>query len=111
MPQIAPHVKHPDAFTQQVRIIHSMSSNLDRYIPEFDENETRAKLSGFSREELFEMLIYSYKEKRVIAKSWDESLKKLRRIQDILEEPPQLLGMPGVPSADDLRNMFDDPEG
>lgn len=85
-----------------------MSHNLDRYIPEFDEDETRNKLSGFSREELLEMLIYAYKEKRVIAKSWDESLKKLRRIQDVLTEPSELLGMPGVPSAEDLRKMTED---
>jgi hypothetical protein len=35
-----------------------MSDNLDRYLPEFDEEETRAKLVGLTREQLVEMLIY-----------------------------------------------------
>jgi hypothetical protein len=85
-----------------------MSDNLDRYLPEFDEEETRAKLVGLTREQLVEMLIYDYKLKRVIAKSWDEDGKKLRRIADIIAEPPALLGMPGVPTADDLRRMTEE---
>ena len=45
-----------------------MPDNIDRYVPEFDEVEMRSRLGAFSREELIEMLIRSYKEKRVIAK-------------------------------------------
>ena len=82
-----------------------MSDNLDRYLPEFDEEEVRAKLVGLTREQLLEMLIYDYKLKRVIAKSWDEDAKKLRRIADIVSEPSALIGMPGIPTADDLRRM------
>lgn len=85
-----------------------MSDNLDRYLPEFDEEETRAKLVGLTREQLVEMLIYDYKLKRVIAKSWDEDGKKLRRIANIIAEPSALLGMPGVPTADDLRRMTEE---
>lgn len=46
-----------------------MSDNLDKYIPEFDEAEVRNKLIGFTREELADMLVYAYKEKRVLAKA------------------------------------------
>jgi hypothetical protein len=88
-----------------------MSDNLDRYLPEFDEEETRAKLVGLTREQLIEMLIYDYKLKRVIAKSWDEDGRKLRRIADIIAEPSALLGMPGVPTADDLRRMTEYEDG
>jgi len=88
-----------------------MSDNLDRYLPEFDEEETRAKLVGLTREQLIEMLIYDYKLKRVIAKSWDEDGRKLRQIADIIAEPSALLGMPGVPTADDLRRMTEDEDG
>jgi hypothetical protein len=87
-----------------------MSDNLDKYLPEFDEDEIRNKISGFTRDQIIDMLIYAYKEKRVIAKSWDESLKKLRRIEAIIVEPSGLLNLPGVPSADDLRRMFGDDE-
>jgi hypothetical protein len=87
-----------------------MSDNLDKYLPEFDEDEIRNKIAGFTRDEIIEMLIYAYKEKRVIATSWDESLKKLRRIEAVIAEPSNLLNMPGVPSADDLRRMFGDDE-
>jgi hypothetical protein len=87
-----------------------MSDNLDRYLPEFDEDEIRNKIAGFTRDQIIDMLIYAYKEKRVIAKSWDESLKKLRRIEAIITEQSSLLNMPGVPSADDLRRMFGDDE-
>jgi hypothetical protein len=87
-----------------------MSDNLDRYLPEFDEDEIRNKIAGFTRDQIIDMLIYAYKEKRVIAKSWDESLKKLRRIESIIAEPSNLLNQPGVPSADDLRRMFGEDE-
>ena len=46
-----------------------MSDNLDKYLPEYDENEARKKLAGFSTADLTDMLIRAYKEKRVLAKS------------------------------------------
>jgi hypothetical protein len=85
-----------------------MPDNLDKYLPEFDEDAVRARLAGFSAKELTDMLVYAYKEKRVWAKVLDEETKKLRKIRDILDESSTLGGMPGVPSADDLRRMMDD---
>ena len=85
-----------------------MPDNLDRYIPEFDEDEARNKLIGLSREQLADMLIYSYKLRRVIEKWADQDTAKLRRIQDILGEPSSLTGMPGIPTAEDLRRMLED---
>jgi hypothetical protein len=82
-----------------------MSDNLDKYIPEFDESEARAKLVGLTLEQLTDMLIYSYKLKRVIAKMLDEETRKLNRIETILAEPSGLIKMPGIPTADDLRRM------
>jgi hypothetical protein len=87
-----------------------MSDNLDKYIPEFDESEVRNKLSGCSREELVNMLVYSYKLRRVIEKRANEDSKKLQRIQDIVSEPSSLPNMPGIPTADDLRRMIEDDE-
>jgi len=84
-----------------------MPDNLDKYLPEFDEEDTRAKLVGFTREQLVDMLIYAYKEKRVWAKSLGEQYQKLSRIQDIIAEPSKLLEMQGVPTADDLRRMIE----
>jgi hypothetical protein len=87
-----------------------MSDNLDKYLPEFDESEVRAKLQGFTREQLLDMLVYAYKEKRVIAKSLGEKINKLSRIEDILDEPSNLSGMPGIPTAEDLRRMIEGDE-
>ena len=87
-----------------------MSDNLDKYLPEFDEEEVRNKLIGLTREQLIDMLIYDYKLKRVIAKRGDEDRKKLERIQDIITEPSTLIGMPGIPTADDLRRMIEEDE-
>ncbi len=87
-----------------------MSDNLDKYLPEYDEDEARSKLAGFSAEDLTDMLIRAYKEKRVLAKSLDEIHKKLNRIEAIISEPSSLLSMPGVPTAEELRRMADDPE-
>lgn len=84
-----------------------MSDNLQRYLPEYDDEEERAKLSGFSRDELVDMLLYAYKSRRIIAKQLDEALSKERRITEIMEEPSALLNMPGVPGPDDLRKMFE----
>jgi hypothetical protein len=82
-----------------------MSDNLDKYLPEFDEEEARGKLTGLTAEQLTDMLIHAYKLKRVIAKMLDEEMKKMRRIEDILGEPSSLLKMPGIPTSDDLRRM------
>lgn len=83
-----------------------MSDNLQRYLPEYDDDEERQKLASFSKEELLDMLIRAYKEKRVMAKLADEERHRLERIRDILDEPSALLQMPDVPGPDDLRNML-----
>ena len=82
-----------------------MSDNLDKYIPEFDESEARAKLVGLTTEQLTDMLIYSYKLRRVIMKELDQETSKLDRIQKIVAEPSTLTQMPGIPDADDLRRL------
>lgn len=85
-----------------------MSSNLDKYLPEFDEDDARAKLAGLTANELTDRLIYEYKLKRVIAKMFDESERKLRRIEEIAAGPSSLAKTPGIPSADDLRRLMED---
>jgi hypothetical protein len=82
-----------------------MSDNLDKYLPEFDEEEARSKLVGLTAEQLTDMLIHAYKLKRVIAKMADEEMKKMRRIEEIIGEPSSLLKMPGIPTSDDLRRL------
>ena len=83
-----------------------MSDNLDKYLPEFNENEIRNKLTGLTTQQLTDMLIYEYKLKRVIAKMLDAESNKLQRIEAIIKEPSRLIKMPGIPSADDLRRMM-----
>jgi hypothetical protein len=85
-----------------------MSDSLDKYIPEFDENETRSRLAGASAEELTNMLIFSYKLRRVIEKMMQAESNKLKRIEQIIAEPSSLSATPGIPSADDLRRMMGD---
>ncbi len=34
-----------------------MGDNLQRYMPEYDDSETRLRLEGFSREDLIELLL------------------------------------------------------
>jgi hypothetical protein len=85
-----------------------MPDNLDKYLPEFDEDEARSKLVGLTGQQLTDMLIYAYKEKRVFAKSLGEQLNKLSRIEEIIAEPSNLTKAPGIPSADDLRRMMGD---
>ncbi len=87
-----------------------MSDNIDKYLPEFDEDEVRAKLAGFSSVELTDMLVRAYKDKRLLAKMLGGETKKLDRIQAIIAEPSTLSRMPGIPTADDLRRMIDDEE-
>ena len=84
-----------------------MSDNLQRYLPEYDDEEERRKLEGFSKDELLDMLVRAYKEKRVIAKWLDEQLNRQQRIRDILDEPSKLLQMPDVPGPDELRKMLE----
>lgn len=84
-----------------------MSDNLQRYLPEYDDEEERRKLEGFSKEELLDMLVRAYKEKRVIAKWLDEQFNRQQRIRDILDEPSKLLQMPDLPGPDDLRRMLE----
>ncbi len=83
-----------------------MSDNLDKYVPEFDEEEARSKLAGLPQQRLTDMLVYEYKLKRVIVKMLDAESKKLQRIEEIIAEPGTLPSMPGVPSAEDLRRMM-----
>ncbi len=84
-----------------------MSDNLQRYLPEYDDEEERKKLSGFSKDELLDMLIRSYKEKRVLAKSLGEKIGRLEEIRTILDQPSSLMQMPDVPGPDDLRKMME----
>jgi len=85
-----------------------MKDNLDRYfLPgEFDENDLRGRVVACSREELIDMLIYEYKEKRVWGKVADVAWNKLERINAISEEP--LTTPLAVPSPGDLRRMMED---
>ena len=57
-----------------------MPDNLDKYVPEFDEANIRARLTPYSKEELIEMLIRSYKEKRVIAGMLDDTAAAMNRL-------------------------------
>jgi hypothetical protein len=82
-----------------------MTDNLQRFIPEFDEDEVRLKLSDLPAPELIEMLIRAYKEKRVIAKMAEEERSKVDRAKTILDEPSSLVNMPDVPGPDELRRM------
>ena len=84
-----------------------MSDNLQRYLPEDDEEELRQKLAGFSKDELLNMLVYSYRLTKVFAKRLDEAYAKQRSLKEILEEPSKLTQMPDVPGPDDLRKMWE----
>lgn len=84
-----------------------MSDNLQRYLPEYDDDEERRKLEGFSRDELLDMLIRAYKEKRVFAKLLSEETSRLQRVREILDEPSKLTQMPDVPGPDDIRKMLE----
>ena len=84
-----------------------LSDNLQRYLPEYDDEEERRKLEGFSKDELLDMLVRAYKEKRVFAKMLGEELDKQQRIRDILDEPSKLSRMPDVPGPDDIRRMLE----
>jgi hypothetical protein len=82
-----------------------MTDNLQRFIPEFDEDEVRQRLSGLTASDLVEMVIRAYKEKRVIAKMAEEATSKVERAKTILDEPSALVNMPDIPGPDDLRRM------
>lgn len=85
-----------------------MADNLDRYLPEFDEDEYRERLSGFNTSDLTDMLIRAYKQTHLAAKMTDELQKRLDRIEAITQEPSALLRMPDVPGPDDLKRMTED---
>ena len=84
-----------------------MPDNIDRYVPEFDEEDQRQRLAGFNRDDLIHMLLRAYKEKRILAKMLDESTAKFSRIHAVIEEPSALLKAPGIPGDDDLRKMME----
>ena len=85
-----------------------MCDSLTKYIPEFDEDDARFKLAGFTREQLVDMLITASKLRRILSKELEEAEHKLRRIGVIVAEPSQLAQMPGIPSAEDLRRKFEE---
>ena len=72
--------------------MEGMPDNIDRYVPEFDEEEFRERLAEFGKEDLTDMLIRAYKQTR----------------EAIVQEPSALLKMPGVPGPDDLKRMTED---
>ena len=82
-----------------------MPDNIDRYLPEFDEESQRERLQGLSREDLMDMLLRAYKQTRLMAKVADEAESKLARIVKIVEEPSPMLTMPDIPGPDDLKRM------
>ncbi len=84
-----------------------MSGNLQKYLPEFDDDETRAWLANYSKDDLLDMLVQSYKVSRLFAKMVDEQRGKLNRIESIVDEPSQLSQMPDIPGPDDLRKMME----
>jgi hypothetical protein len=65
-----------------------MSDNLDRYLPEFDEEDTWARLAGFTREQLLDMLVYAYKKKRVWLRVWASSGKSSIGFKTSSRSPP-----------------------
>jgi len=77
-------------------------------MPEYDDREIRLRLEGFSREELIESLLRAYREKRLFAEMLDERMRKLARVEEVLHEPSDLLKMPGVPTAEDLKRLMED---
>jgi hypothetical protein len=87
-----------------------MGDNLDKYVPEFDEEEARNKLIGLSREQLVDMLVYSYKLRRVVEKWAEEDAAKLKKIGEIIAAPSRIPEMPGIPTAEDLRRMIEEDE-
>ena len=82
-----------------------MDDYLQRYLPEYDADAARARLSTFSAEDLVEMVIRAYKEKRLLLKMLEESDIKLSKIKEILSAPSELSNMPGIPGPNDLRRM------
>ena len=84
-----------------------MSDNLQKYMPEFDDDEVRAKLVGFSKDQLLDMLVTAYKTTQLFAKLADERRGKLQQIADIAQSPTKLIQMPDIPGPDDLRKMWE----
>ena len=84
-----------------------MSDYLQKYMPEFDEDEFRARFASFSKDQLLDMLVDGYKTMRLFAKLYDESRGKLQQIEGIVQSPTKLSQMPGIPGPDDLRKMWE----
>ena len=83
-----------------------MSDNLDKYLPEFDENENKKQADW-----AYNTATHRYAHIRVQVeashrKMLDAESNKLQRIETIIKEPSRLIKMPGIPSADDLRRMM-----
>jgi len=76
-------------------------------MPEFDEDEFRARFGSFSKDQLLDMLVDGYKTMRLFAKLYDESRGKLQQIESIVQSPTKLSQMPDVPGPDDLRKMWE----
>jgi hypothetical protein len=75
---------------------------------EFDEQGIREKLAGNSREELTDMLIHAYKEKRLLAKALGEAWKKLDRIKKIAEESLVPSTKQNTLTPEELRRLMED---
>ena len=85
-----------------------MDDYLQRYLPEYDAAAAREHLSQFSKEQLLDMLIIAYKEKRLMGKMLNEHLAREKQVREALDKPSELSSMPGVPGPDDLRKMFEE---
>ncbi|MFC6646448.1 hypothetical protein ACFQBQ_12805 [Granulicella cerasi] len=84
------------------------SDNLDKYVPEFDEQQMRARVAGMSRDQLLDMLMRSYKQVRILGKQLEQAEKRFAEIRAILDQPSDLLSLPGIPTADDIRRMMEE---
>ncbi len=83
-----------------------MPDNIDRYLPEYDEEGMREQLEPRTRQELIDMLIGSYKRTQLWGKLLGEQDAKLSKIRAIAEEPSKLLDLPNIPGPNDLHRMF-----
>ena len=84
-----------------------MSDYLQRYLPEYDDEGERLKLAGFTNDELKNLLIQAYKERRVLAKKLGEFPRKEARVREVLDAPSELENMPDVPGPDDLKKLME----
>ena len=84
-----------------------MANYLQRFLPEYNEDEARERLMAFGADDLREMVLRAYKEKRLLLKMLAEADSKLRRVQGIVAEPSALSAMPDVPDDDELKKLFE----